>query len=80
MITRDFFEKGKSKICISLMVKNINEVEEKLQEVILYNPDIIEFRTDYFEDIYDKNKLSDMLKLIREKTKLPILFTIRTSN
>lgn len=80
MITRDFFEKNKSKICISVMGKNLSELSDKLDTVISYNPDIIEFRADYFEDIFDKEKLKEAIYTIKTKRDLPLIFTIRTAN
>lgn len=77
---RSFFKKDKCKICVPLMGKTYEEIINNLNNIISYPFDVLEWRADFYEDLFNKEKvkilIDDILKKINGK---PLLFTIRTS-
>lgn len=69
---------GMPKICVSITGKNENEILKQAQE-IKHNPvDIVEWRVDFFEDVFHIGKVIDTLKkLVDLLGECPILFTFR---
>ncbi|MEG0856063.1 MAG: type I 3-dehydroquinate dehydratase [Terrisporobacter sp.] len=72
---------GKPKICVPIVGITKEEIIEQaktLKEVIL---DVVEWRVDWFEGVFELDKVKDVLGDLRKELKeLPILFTFRTSN
>ena len=71
--------KGIPKICIPLTGKNREEIIEELEIVKKSNPDLIEWRVDFFEESDNPERVCEMLGTINDSFKqIPVLFTFRT--
>ena len=71
--------KGIPKICIPLTGKNREEIIEEMEIVKKSNPDLIEWRVDFFEESDNPEKVCEMLGTINDSFKqIPVLFTFRT--
>lgn len=69
---------GKTKICIPLTGKNKKEILTQAEEIIKINPDLVEWRVDYFST--DTKLISEMLELIKNALgELPLIVTFRTA-
>lgn len=71
--------KGIPKICIPLTGKNREEIIEEMEIVKKSNPDLIEWRVDFFEESDNPERVCEMLGTINDSFKqIPVLFTFRT--
>lgn len=72
---------GIPKIAVSIMGTTIEKIIQTLDTIDRKKVDIVEWRADYFEDVFDLQKVLETLKLIR-KTLIdtPIIFTFRTKD
>lgn len=71
--------KGIPKICIPLTGKNREEIIEEMEIVKKSNPDLIEWRVDFFEEGDNPERVCEMLGTINDSFKqIPVLFTFRT--
>ena len=71
--------KGIPKICIPLTGKNREEIIEEMEIVKKSNPDLIEWRVDFFEESDNPERFCEMLGTINDSLKqIPVLFTFRT--
>ena len=71
--------KGIPKICIPLTGKNREEIIEEMGIVKKSNPDLIEWRVDFFEESDNPEGVCEMLGTINDSFKqIPVLFTFRT--
>jgi 3-dehydroquinate dehydratase-1 len=71
--------KGIPKICIPLTGKNREEIIEEMEIVKKSNPDLIEWRVDFFEESDNSERICEMLGTINDSFKqIPVLFTFRT--
>lgn len=67
------------KIAVSIIGTTIEEILEILETIDRKKVDIVEWRADYFEDVFDPIKVLEALKLIRKDLiDIPIIFTFRT--
>lgn len=66
-------------ICTPIVGKSRTEVLDELQTILIKNPDIIEWRCDYYSNI---DKTEDVIALAKELKKMtgkiPVIFTIRS--
>lgn len=70
---------GIPKICIPLTGKNREEIIEEMEIVKKHEPDLIEWRADFFEESNNSEKICEMLGTINDSFKqIPVLFTFRT--
>ena len=70
--------KGIPKICIPLTGKNREEIIEEMEIVKKSNPDLIEWRVDFFEESDNPERVCEMLGTINDSFKqIPVLFTIQ---
>ena len=68
----------KPQICIPITSTKPSELMEELREVISSNPDLIEWRVDYFDDVEDADKVIEVLEDIYPLlTNFPLIFTCR---
>ncbi len=73
---------GMPKICVSItsmffdeIVKEAEYIQQNLSDVV----DLIEFRVDYFQDVFKQEKMQELLKCVRGAIKdIPLIFTFRT--
>ncbi len=67
-----------TKICVPVMGETKEKLISQVETVIKMNPDLMEVRADYLEDISEKSLLN-ILKEVKEKAyNTPIIFTFRT--
>ncbi len=70
---------GIPKICIPLTGRNREEIVEEMKIVKTYEPDLVEWRVDFFEESDNLEKICEMLVTINDNFKqIPVLFTFRT--
>ena len=71
---------GLPKICVPIVDKTEEEILETARKITETKADLVEWRVDWFEEIFDFEKVQDVLskmqKILGER---PLLFTCRTS-
>ena len=71
---------GTPKVCVPIVEKTKEEIIDSAKKINEVGADIVEFRVDWFNDIFDFGKTEEVLKELREALgETPILFTFRTS-
>lgn len=71
---------GRPKICVPIVGKTASEIIGEARSFLSVPADVVEWRADWFDDVFDKEKLLEMAKALRETLgEMPILFTFRTS-
>lgn len=71
---------GKPKIVVPIIARTEKEIEEQLQKILQQKIDILEWRGDWFEGIFDCKRVEDILGKLRNYVgEIPILFTFRTA-
>lgn len=75
------FGKGLPKICVPIVDISKEDILNSAKSFKEARIDLVEWRVDFFEGIYDAVKVNDVLRELRAILgSIPILFTIRTSN
>ncbi|MDY3766753.1 MAG: type I 3-dehydroquinate dehydratase [Lachnospiraceae bacterium] len=70
---------GRPKICVPLTGKTQKELIEQLDKMDGKPFDLVEWRVDFFEGVFDENAVVPMIHEIRKSLKdTPLLFTFRT--
>lgn len=70
---------GRPKICVPVMGKNIQELAENAAAALQKQPDLVEWRADYFADVQDTERLKGAFRKIKEILgEIPLIFTVRT--
>ena len=70
---------GIPKICVPIVEKTSKEIIEMAKKIVDSPADLVEWRADWFEDVFDYEKTMDVLKELREVLgDVPLLFTFRT--
>lgn len=73
------FGSGVPKICVSVIGKGTKEIIKSVLEIRELGVDIIEWRADWYQDIFDRNEMHNTLERVRGVLgDLPLLFTFRT--
>lgn len=73
------FGEGRPKICVPITGRTEEEIALRTAELKAVEPDLAEWRADWYEDVFDKKKLEYMLAWLRgELGDLPLLVTFRT--
>lgn len=71
---------GMPKICIPIVGVTKEAILEEAKAITKLPADVVEWRIDWFENVFDFAKLEDVLKDLREVLgDMPILMTFRTS-
>ena len=71
---------GKPKIIVPIVAKTEEEIEEQIQKILLQKADMLEWRGDWFDGIFDWERVKDILYRLRELAReIPVLFTFRTA-
>ncbi|SFI78674.1 type I 3-dehydroquinate dehydratase [Thermoflavimicrobium dichotomicum] len=66
-------------ICTPLVGSDVDQIMAELEKIRRKEPDIIEWRADFFSDLDDSQKVIETASKIRELVgQIPILFTIRS--
>lgn len=70
---------GIPKIAVSIIGTSLEEIIESIGAIPREKVDIVEWRADFFRDIFSIEKVLDTLKLMRKKLiDMPLIFTFRT--
>lgn len=70
---------GIPKICVPVTGHTEEEIRLRLREAADTDADVVEWRADWYDGVFEKGKLSGMLKLLREFVgETPLLVTFRT--
>ena len=68
------------KICVPIVDKTEEEILETARKIVVTEADLVEWRADWFESVFDFEKILEVLGKLREILgEYPILFTCRTS-
>ena len=71
---------GIPKICVPIVGKTQGEIIEAGENICAVGADIVEWRADWYEDVFDLDKAEETAKELRAVLGgLPLLFTFRTS-
>lgn len=71
---------GMPKICVPIVGVTKEEIIEQAKSLKNITVDIVEWRVDWFEGVFEIEKVKDVLGDLREELKdIPLLFTFRTS-
>ena len=71
---------GRPKICVPIVGKTREEILKEASTFSALPVDVAEWRVDWYEDIFDFEKVEETAKQLREVLgEMPILFTFRTS-
>ena len=65
-------------ICIPLVGRNEEEILKELKAVLPKEPDLLEWRVDFFEGVHNTDSVLAVVEQIAGVTDLPLLFTIRS--
>ena len=67
---------GIPKICVPIVGVTKEEIIEAAEKIKTTAADVVEWRVDWYEDIFDFGKTEDTMKALRETLgDMPILFT-----
>lgn len=72
---------GMPKTCVPVVGRDEEDIRKALEEIRCCGkqPDLVEFRADWFEDVADESKVRAILEQLRaELGEMPLLFTFRT--
>ena len=74
------FGDGAIKICLPVVGRSRQDILEQCASVVSYQPDVIEFRADWYDALEDLEQLTELLGEIRDIiSDTALLFTIRTA-
>jgi len=69
------------KICVPIVDKTEGEILGSARKITETKADLVEWRVDWFDEIFDFERVQEVLEKLREVVgERPILFTCRTSN
>ena len=72
---------GKPKIVVPIVARTEEEVEEQVKEARQQKADMLEWRGDWFDGIFDWERVENVLRQLRKYVgEIPVLFTFRTAN
>lgn len=72
---------GLPKVCVPIAGRTKEEIISQAILIERKEPDIVEWRSDWFDDISDYNKINEVILELRNILKeIPLLFTFRTLN
>lgn len=78
-IRKIVFGEGRPKICVPITGRTREEIALRTAELKAAKPDLAEWRADWYEEVFDRKKLEEMLERLRgELGELPLLATFRT--
>lgn len=68
---------GRPKVCLPITGRDITEIKQQLLEINDKNPDLVEWRVDYFQSEDIDQPLQMIHQYLQE---IPLIFTFRTQN
>ena len=70
---------GMPKICVPIVGKTVPEILENAKSAVQAKADVVEWRVDWYEDVFSFECVEHVLRKLREITgEIPLLFTFRT--
>lgn len=70
---------GMPKICVPIVGRTKEEILLQIETCKAAEPDLVEWRADWYEDVLEADRLLDVLSVLREALEnLPLLVTFRT--
>lgn len=70
---------GMPKICVPIVGKTVPEILENAKSAVQAKADVVEWRVDWYEDVFSFECIEHVLCKLREITgEIPLLFTFRT--
>ena len=70
---------GMPKICVPIVEKSKTEILKMAKEIVNSSADMVEWRVDWFESVFDIEKVVEVAAELRKiLRKMPLLFTFRT--
>ncbi|WP_097026910.1 type I 3-dehydroquinate dehydratase [Clostridium peptidivorans] len=70
---------GIPKICVPIVAKTKKEIVDEALSFSNIHVDVVEWRVDWFDDVFDIEKVKDVLNdLVPALNNIPLLFTFRT--
>lgn len=66
------------KLCVPLTGRTREEIDEQLLVIVPKQPDVIELRADFLNNIDNVEYVLSIVESISEKSNIPLLFTIRS--
>lgn len=71
---------GMPKICVPVVGRTIEEICRQAEDIAAVEPDLVEWRVDYYEDIFNAEIAGKTLAMLNGILKdIPVLFTFRSS-
>lgn len=75
------FGEGMPKICVPIVAGNQEEIWKRAEEICPLSVDIVEWRADFYENIFKPDEVLSTLKGLKERLgKKAVLFTFRTAH
>lgn len=72
---------GTPKICIPIVAETVEEIRKKAEEISLLPAEVVEWRADFYEDIFVEGKLEEILSMLRVILKnQALLYTFRSAD
>lgn len=71
---------NQARVCVPVMGKTTEEVLQQLKSVVAMEPDIIEWRGDFFETNNNEGYLNVLKQMKDVNENIPVIFTIRTDS
>lgn len=72
-------KKMEPNVCTPLVGETVEEIINEVHMIVPQNPDIIEWRADYFKDVHNINQVQSVLEKTADLlVEIPLLFTIRS--
>ena len=68
---------GTPKICIPIVAETVEEIRKKAEEISLLPAEVVEWRADFYEDIFVEGKLEEILSMPVSYTHLVIIPILR---
>lgn len=73
------FGEGMPKICVPIVGRTKEEILLQMEKGLASDPDLLEWRADWYEKVFEEEKLLKLLGLLREGlADIPLLVTFRT--
>ena len=71
---------GRPKICVPIVGKTKTDILEEAKKITALPVDVVEWRVDWFDDVFTTEKVLETAKELQEVLKdIPLLLTFRTS-
>lgn len=72
---------GIPKICVPIIERKREDIIKYAKKLKRYNPDIVEWRADFYENVLEVNQTLKTIQAIKgELEHIPLIFTVRSNN